>query len=352
MNIWEFVRSKLFFRHLLYAMAAAIVIMWGSLKLLDIYTHHGRTITVPDLEGLFEADVKQILEENNLRYVINDSVFDDSGVKGSILMQDPVPGTEVKRGRTIYLTMVAMMPEMVPMPNLIDFSLRQAISMLTAYGLKSGQLEYRPDIARNAVLQQLFNDGPIEPGTPVAKGTSIDLVLGEGLGDNMVGVPVLLGMSLEEATRELHAATLNVGNMFYLDEEETGALVYQQQPDPLSRRQYLQAGSSVDLYFRSPAEVDFEAYLAEMLTVAVPMLFGKTPEEARAMLEEYDLEVGDEVFEDGAHEAEALVYRQEPDYEQDVMIKKGSRVNLWYRPLSAFELELLESAEFPEYEEQ
>lgn len=348
MNFREFVRSRLFIRQLLYALAAAIVIMWVSLKLLDLYTHHGRTIAVPDLEGLFEPDVRQIVRDARLRYVINDSVFDDTGVKGSILSQDPAPGTEVKKGRTIYLTMVAMMPEMVPMPNLIDLSLRQAISILTAYGLRSGQLDYRPDIARNAVLQQKYNQGSIEPGTLVAKGTAIDLVLGEGLGKNMVSVPMLLGKSREEAIRELHAATLNVGNEFFLDEEETGVMVYQQQPDPLLRRQYLQAGSSVDLYYRSPQLFDFETYLEGQLTVPIPMLFGKTPEEARLLLEELGMEVGEEVFEGNVAEAEARVYRQEPEYDQDAMIKKSTPMRIWYRSIADFELELIEGTGLPE----
>lgn len=347
MSFWEFLRSKLFFRHLLYAFAAAIVIIWVSLKLLDMYTHHGRTIMVPDLEGLFEPDVRRILADVHLQYVVNDSVFDDDGVKGSILSQDPAPGTKVKKGRTIYLTMVAVMPEMVPMPNLTDLSLRQAISMLTAYGLRPGQLEYRPDIARNAVLQQKYNDGAIEPGAPVAKGTAIDLVLGEGLGDNVVMVPILIGMTREEAIRELHAASLNAGNEFYLDEEETGVMVYQQQPDPLERKQYLRAGSSVDLYYRSPNVFDFETYLAEQLTVHIPLLFGKTPEEVRITLEEMGLVTGDEVYEDQVDEIDARVYRQEPEYDQEAMIRKGTVINLWYRSMDAFEMGLQESTGIP-----
>ena len=347
MGFNKFVRSKLFFRHLMYAFAAAVVIMWVLLKMLDLYTHHGQTIRVPDVSGLFEQDVRKIIHDAGLRYVINDSVYDDNGVKGSILLQDPAPGTGVKKGRTVYLTMVAVMPEMVSMPNLIDLSLRQAISLLTAHGLRAGQLEYRPDIAMNAVLQQNYNQGAIEPGTLVAKGTAIDLVLGEGLGENLVAVPLLLGQTRDEAIEALLGSTLNVGNEFYLDEEQSGVLVYQQHPDPLSRRQYLRAGSSVDLYYRSPELFDFEAYLEEQLTVPLPMLFGKTPEEARATLEEAGLVAGDEIFEKNVDELIARVYRQDPEYDQDAMIRKGSRINIWYRSLVEFDLDLQTEPDFP-----
>lgn len=347
MKFREFFRSKLFLRQLLYACAATIVIMWVSLKLLDIYTHHGRTIAVPDLQGLFEPEARKVIRDHQLRYVINDSVFYDEGVKGSIFSQDPAPGSEVKKGRTIYLTKIAMMPEMVAMPDLNDLSYRQAIAMLNAYGLKAGGLEYRPDIARNAVLQQKYNNGTIEPGTLVAKGTNIDLVLGEGLGENVVMVPILLGLTKEEATEALQAATLNVGNSFYLDDEEENVRVYKQHPDPLTRKEYLQAGSSVDLYYRSPEEFDFETYLKEQLTVPIPLLFGKTPEEARLTLEVYDLELGEEVFEGQIDENNARVFRQDPDYEEESMIQKGTKINLWYRSLEAFDLDLLENQQQP-----
>ncbi len=343
MKLREFIRSKLFLRQLLYAFAAAIIIMWVSLKMLDVYTHHNRTITVPDLQGLFESDIKDILFDYKLRYVVNDSVFNDNGVKGSVFNQDPAPGTEVKKGRTIYLTKIALMPEMVSMPDLNDLSFRQAVAMLAAYGLRPGKLEYRPDIARNAVLQQKFNNGAIEPGTPVAKGTAIDLVLGEGLGTNVVQVPLLLGLTKQEAVSALHAVTLNVGNSFYLDDEENNVKVYKQHPDPLTRKQFLQAGSSVDLYYRSPEVFDFETYLEEQLTVPIPLLYGKTPEEARLTLEAFTLEMGEEVFEGRVSENDARVYRQEPEYEEDSMIQKGTIIKIWYRSLEAFELDLIEN---------
>lgn len=337
MNFVEFIQSRLFLRQLIIAFAAGIFIIWGAMRLLDIYTQHGRTVTVPELEGLHEDQVRSVLKARDLRYTINDSIFDDSREKGTISSQDPVPGTKVKRNRTIYLTMVAMMPEMVPMPNLTDLSYRQAITRLETYGLKPGVLEYRPDIARNAVLQQKFQGGAIEPGTLVEKGTVIDLVLGEGLGENIVLVPMLIGMPRQEALQALNAATLNIGNEFFLDEEEEEVWVYRQQPDPVSRRHYLRAGSTVDLYYRSPDKVDFEEYLAELLSVHVPLLYGKSPDEVLQTLESLELEIGEEVYENNVGLRDARVYRQEPDYEEDVMIRKGERINVWYRSVDDFE---------------
>ena len=204
MSVWNFVFSKVFLRQLIIAAVLGVFVIWGSLKLLDLYTLHGRSITVPELDGYSKTEAAELLSSMNLRYTINDSVYDDDRSPGSVVMQDPVAGSKVKRNRTIYLTTVAVLPEMVPMPDLTDLSRRQAISILETHGLKIGRLEYQPDIARDAVLKQKFNEGLIEPGTPVEKGTEIDLVLGEGLGENITPLPLVIGMSRQEASRALN----------------------------------------------------------------------------------------------------------------------------------------------------
>ena len=342
MTFREFIKSKIFLRQLLLALAASIVVLWVSLKLLDTYTLHGRSITVPDLEGLHEEDVEPLLSRMSLRYVINDSIFDDTREKGTIAAQTPAPGTDVKRNRTIYLTMVAYLPEMIPMPDLNDLSLRQAVTVLETYGLRVGQLETRPDIAVNAVLQQQYNHGIIEPGTLVEKGTAIDLVIGAGMGQNQVQVPNVVGMERREAINMLHSASLNVGNEIFVEtREDAPALrVYRQSPDPITRTHFLQAGSTVDIYYRSAEEFDFETYLKELHTVPMPMLYGKTPNEVLETLEALGLEVGEEIFENNVSREKARVYMQSPEYEEGERIQIGKAVDVRYRSVDEFELDI------------
>src|SRR5207244_4487249 len=97
--------------------------------------------------------------------------------------------------RTIYLTVNAMMPPLVKMPNLVDLTLRQASAKLETYGFKLGTLEYVPDLAKNAVLSQKVKGKKIEPGTLIEKGVTVTLVLGDGLSDNKVSVPRLLNLT-------------------------------------------------------------------------------------------------------------------------------------------------------------
>ena len=337
MSFWRFILSRCFLKQLVLAASLSIVIVWGVLRMLDVYTLHGLRILVPELEGYLLEEAKDILVDKRLRYVVNDSIFDNSREQGSVAMQDPAPGTEVKRNRTIYLTTVAVLPEMVPMPDLTDLSRRQAMALLETHGLTVGRIEYRPDIARNAVLEQKYKEGIIEPGSPVAKGTSIDLVLGEGLGENIAKVPFVIGLSPAEAARTLISASLNVGREIFMGDSTDNARVYIQEPDPVDETIYLQAGSTVDLFYRSADVFDFEAYIEKLLSVPIPYVIGKTPDEVRVMLESMKLEVGAETFEGGATRENAIATRQEPGYETGVIIPRGQEVNIWYVPAEEIE---------------
>lgn len=341
MNIRQFILSRHFLRQLVIAAALGVAVIWGSLKLLDLYTLHGRTITVPELEGYSVGEADEILSSRDLRYVINDSIYNQEREPGTVAWHNPAPGTEVKRNRTIYITKIAVLPEMVEMPDLTDLSRRQAITILETHGLSVGQLSYQPDIARDAVLKQKFEEGAIEPGTPVEKGTTIDLVLGEGLGENITIVPLVIGMKRDEAVRTLNRVGLNVGEEVMVDDMEDNIKVYLQHPDPLEEAQYLEAGSDVDLYFRSTDEFDFEEYLEQLLSVPMPDLTGLTPEEVEDTLGQLELELGMEVFEEGAERDNAKVYRQDPEHQEGMIIPKGESMDVWYEQKQTIENDTL-----------
>ncbi|MFN3556771.1 MAG: PASTA domain-containing protein [Bacteroidales bacterium] len=339
MSILSFLKSKTFRYHVLYAIAAVIVLLWLSLKVLDIYTMHGRTIEVPNLDGLQTEQAERMLRRANLRAVINDSIFDSQREKGTIASQNPAPGIAVKKNRTVYLTTVAILPEMVAMPDLTDLSLRQALAVLETYGLKPGRLEYVPNIALNAVLQQKFNRATIEAGTLVEKGTAIDLVLGDGAGtsDNQVLVPLLIGKTREEAIQLLNSSSLNLGQEIFLDDDQEDLRVYRQSPSVQQRRLRVSPGTAVDLYYRSAAAFDFDTYLAENLSVTTPDLTGKTPEEVFKILQDNFLVLDKEVYEFNVPASQARVFRQDPDALDQPQVTRGTRFNIWYRRIEDFD---------------
>ena len=69
---------------------------------LGIYTRHGSGIQVPQLQTLPIDKAIALLKAQNLEYKI-DSVYVPDEKPGSVVQQDPDPGTMVKENRTIYL---------------------------------------------------------------------------------------------------------------------------------------------------------------------------------------------------------------------------------------------------------
>jgi beta-lactam-binding protein with PASTA domain len=182
---------------------------------LDSYTHHGESITVRDLRGLTLPEVEKSLKESKLVYVISDSSYQSNMKPETVIDQEPKAGSKVKENRTIYITINARKAPKVKMPYLIDKSLRQAISELESRDLRVGERIYKPDIAKDAVLQQLYNGTPVDSGTMIPKGSTINLVLGSGFGQESVEVPSLVGLRYDEARLVLVENSLNVGSTIY-----------------------------------------------------------------------------------------------------------------------------------------
>ena len=165
-NSWlSFFLTKSFYKNLLFSITTFVIVILAILLLLRFYTRHDDLIELPDFNGMNINQVDSILKENSLRYVIIDSVFNTRLKSNSIVSQDPLAGSFVKENRRIYLTIVAKSKKQVLMPNLVDLSLRRAISKLKSIDLSVGNLSFVPDMAKNIVLKQFIDDKEIEYGT-------------------------------------------------------------------------------------------------------------------------------------------------------------------------------------------
>lgn len=133
--------GKLLGRYLwgnLAAMAAVIVALVIGVKFaLDVYTHHGEEITVPNLRHKLFADADRIMADADLRMVVNDTGYVKTLPPDCILGQTPEPGEKVKSGHIIYVTINSPHTPTLTLPDVIDnSSLREAMAKLTAMGFK------------------------------------------------------------------------------------------------------------------------------------------------------------------------------------------------------------------------
>lgn len=252
MDFLKFLLTKKFLRHLGLAAAISLILVLGTLLWLKIYTHHGKTILVPDLAGLTLEEVDDVTSSRRLRYEVVDSVFSTEMPRGTVIKQNPNSSSRVKKNRKIFLTMNAVNPEMVSMPQLIGLSFRQARLALQNAGLIQGTISYRPDFAKNNVLQQMHGDSVINEGTIITKGAVIDLVLGMGLSSKTTRVPDLVGLGLDVATGIISDYYLNLGAITYdksfeAAEDSTGAFIWRQYPD-YDEFKRLNMGMEIDIW--------------------------------------------------------------------------------------------------------
>jgi beta-lactam-binding protein with PASTA domain len=248
-SLRSFFTSKVFLINLLLALVFVAAVFGFTYTYLGSYTHHGESISVPDLRGLKKERMESFVKDKHLRYAIVDSLFELDKEPGTVIEQDPAPDSKVKENRTIYLTVNASLPPKVKMPDLIDVSYRQAEAILQTFGLKVGSLIYKPDLARNAVLGQRYRGSEISAGKEIPKGSVIDLVLGDGLGNTSVPVPELIGLTKGEALFVLKGSSLNIGTVYYDPgtRDSTNAKVYKQSPQA-SDSAAISQGEAVDLY--------------------------------------------------------------------------------------------------------
>lgn len=264
MNFFQFLQTKVFLRNMAVSVIITVILSVLVLWMLKGYTHHGESVTVPSLLGMMPDQLDKLETIDYFDVIIVDSVYDSRLPKGSVAIQDPLPGANVKKNRKIYLTLVSTLPEKVSMPNLVDLTLRQAKATLETYGLSLGEVKYVPDIAENAVLEQYYQGNSIEPGKIILKGSTIALRVGQSVGSGRVQMPFLLGKTRDEALALMGNRYLTLGDETYEDDAtpET-AKVYLQSPSYV-KGMLINAGQTVNLVFRDPDKFDFDEYLFSM----------------------------------------------------------------------------------------
>ncbi len=231
---------------LMLVVAVSLLLLFFQFALPAI-THHGETITVPSLKGHALAEAQKHLAERSLCWkVTEDFAYAPDYPPGVVMQQYPRAGTRVKQSRKVYLTLNAANAPKVAMPDLVDGSVRNAHMLLKSQGLLLGDIKYIPDIAENAVLEQWHDGTQLAPGSLVAKGASIDLVVGAGLGKHKVTVPQVTGMKLEDAQLFLLSAGIKLGSITHqAAEDQSTSSVLRQVPEAGQR---VRIGETVDLW--------------------------------------------------------------------------------------------------------
>jgi eukaryotic-like serine/threonine-protein kinase len=181
MSVKKFLTSFTFFKNLFLAILLVVGLIVLFVMLLDFKTNHGEEIKVPNLSKLSLENAEEKLDEIGLETELLDTIdFNPEFPPYSIVEQDPKPNSKVKDGRKIYVKINAGGFTMVTLPNLQNKTFREVANTLRAIGLIEGEITYKPDVAKDVVLEMKCNGKIIKAGDKITKNSKIDFVLGDG----------------------------------------------------------------------------------------------------------------------------------------------------------------------------
>ncbi|HVW13057.1 MAG TPA: PASTA domain-containing protein [Mucilaginibacter sp.] len=227
----SYLKTKDFRRTIILAILSVIVVTLIAFYSLGIYTRHDSAIPVPKIIGMPVDKALSLLKDQGFGASI-DSVYVLDQAPGTVIEQDPDAGTSVKENRVIYIKIVKNQAPNVALPDVMDAPYISASATLSNSGLKIGDTTYKPDIARDHVLEVRFAGQPITAGTKIPKGSKVDLVLGDGAGAAEVEIPDVTNQDLDAAKFAIKGAGLTVGTITYLGRitDSTGLVVVAQMP--------------------------------------------------------------------------------------------------------------------------
>lgn len=176
-------KSKSLWANLLAMVAVVVVFCFGFKLAIDVYTHHGESIAIPNIiHKDYNAALQQV-EDLGLKMEVTDTGYVRTLPPGCILEQFPASGEHVKSGHVIYVTINASKSPTITLPDVIDnCSLREAMARLKALGFKVGTPQYVPGEA-DWVYGILVNGRNVSTGDKISVDATLIIQVGNGQRD-------------------------------------------------------------------------------------------------------------------------------------------------------------------------
>lgn len=257
--MFKFITHRPLWANILAAIILALIIFFIFIFSLNWLTHHNRSKSVPFVLGKSFDEASVILEKAGFEIQIQDSIYVDTAKPLAVLKQVPDADELVKVNRTVYLTINRFVPPLVEMPNVVGYTFRSAEMALKNANLRVGDTSYKSDWARNTVLEQYYKGNLVKPGDKIRMGSTIDFVLGTGVGDRKFIVPNLIGMTYCDAKALLASQGITFVPMVASDVTDTcSSFIYQQTPtryDDNRNFNYIRPGQMIDIWTRAERPV-------------------------------------------------------------------------------------------------
>ena len=197
----------------------------------------------------------------------------------------------------------------IMVPDVFNESLEDAQKLL-----EENKLKYRMEEQESNEVQTGYAIGTNPPaGSAVEEGAEVILYISKG--GTTSGLINVVGKTVEEATTDLEAAgySVQVGSEVFSDVVEQGKVAY---TDPKAGEQ-VNAGATITLHVSKGKEI---------VNVEVPSLLGKTRAEAKQILADAGLQLGDTTKSYSESYEEGEICIQSPSAGKEV--KQGTKVSI------------------------
>jgi eukaryotic-like serine/threonine-protein kinase len=249
--VLKFITHRALWVNIVVGLLLAVGVFLAFVLSLNWCTHHGKSTNVPAVLGKTIDEAREVLRSKGFDVEIQDSLYVDTLGPLTVIKQTPDADEIVKESRTVYLVINRAEPPLEEMPNLVDYTFRNAEMVLKARGLRIGDTTYKPDFAFNTVLEQWHKGSQIAPGTKIRRGSVVTLVLGNGVGKKEYAVPNLIGMRFCDAKAVLGAHGIGFGVVMLSDVTDTcNSFIYWQNPsryDEDKKIQHIRSGQLMDV---------------------------------------------------------------------------------------------------------
>lgn len=154
-------------------------------------------VLLPNLVNENVESATKTLEKLGLELIVASQIYDSTVPVNCIISQDPVGPKNVKVGRQVNVV-VSKGPIAIPMPDITDLSVDDAIFILYQHGLDYELIEETSlDIDKGEIIKCEYATGDIVEG-----GSKIKIYVSSGVGDGKVKMPKLVGKT-EGEVREI-----------------------------------------------------------------------------------------------------------------------------------------------------
>lgn len=209
--------------------AAGTKVARGSFVTLKVSDKASST-EAPKLVGMSVEEAMKAIARLGMIAVVKETE-DSGGSPGTVLRQDPAPGTAIERGSRIVIVVLKAKTSTTVMPNLVGKTVNAALAEAKALGL------------------ELIVEGGGSGNSKISKQRpAAGVIVEDGKAYvssfNMAVVPSLNGLNYDTAVEKLREAGLILGNVTTSYEDNVPGIVVQQYPSGGIETDY---GAAVDL---------------------------------------------------------------------------------------------------------